>query len=81
MKQLVDTISRKFLSIDNQTIHVLDKQLTVKEHFRIIYYDGEALFSLLRAYEILNDPKIFSTCEILMEHFVTEDYQNITIIG
>jgi len=75
LKQLVDTISRKFLSIDNQTIHVLDKQLTVKEHFRIIYYDGEALFSLLRAYEILNDPKIFSTCEILMEHFVTEDYQ------
>lgn len=75
LEQLVDTISGKFISKDNQTIHVLDKQLAIKERFRIIYYDGEALFSLLRAYEILNDPAIFSTCEILMEHFVMEDYQ------
>ncbi|MBO1299845.1 MULTISPECIES: hypothetical protein [unclassified Enterococcus] len=75
LKQLVRTISQKFITKDNQTIHVLDKALAIKERFRIIYYDGEALFSLLRAYEILNEQAIFETCEILMEHFVTENYQ------
>ena len=52
LSRLIETVSKKFITLNSKTIHVLDADLNLKEQFRIIYYDGEILFSLLRAYGI-----------------------------
>ncbi|MGH1723842.1 hypothetical protein [Enterococcus durans] len=75
LSRLIETVSKKFITSNSKTIHVLDADLNVKEQFRIIYYDGEILFSLLRAYGISHDFAIFEICEGLMERFVTDGYQ------
>ena len=75
LSRLIETVSKKFITSNSKTIHVLDADLNLKEQFRIIYYDGEILFSLLRAYGIFHDFAIFEICEGLMERFVTDGYQ------
>ncbi|WP_165003288.1 MULTISPECIES: hypothetical protein [unclassified Enterococcus] len=75
LEQLIKTVSEKFLTDDQRTIHVLNERLETKEQFRIIYYDGEILFSLLRAYAQLKKPEIFAICEGLMDQFVKNNYQ------
>lgn len=75
LSRLIETVSKKFITSNSKTIHVLDADLNLKEEFRIIYYDGEILFSLLRAYGIFHDLAIFEICEGLMERFVTDGYQ------
>lgn len=75
LSRLIETVSKKFITSNSKTIHVLDADLNLKEQFRIIYYDGEILFSLLRAYGVFHDYAIFEICEGLMERFVTDGYQ------
>ncbi|MCD5003371.1 hypothetical protein IV487_12955 [Enterococcus saccharolyticus] len=75
MKTLTHTIENKFLTSENKTIHVLNAELEIKEAFRIIYYDGEALFSMLRAYELMHDEEIFALCKRLMTYFVENNYE------
>ncbi|EGP4824037.1 TPA: hypothetical protein QFL11_000784 [Enterococcus faecium] len=75
LNRLIETVSAKFLTNEHRTIHVLNAQLETKEKFRIIYYDGEILFSLLRAYEILGNKEVFAICQGLMDQFVANDYQ------
>lgn len=75
MKTLTHTIEKIFLTKENETIHVFDENLKIKEQFRIIYYDGEALFSMLRAYELMKDEEIFAICKRLMSHFVKHNYE------
>lgn len=75
LNRLIETVSAKFLTNEHRTIHVLNAQLETKEKFRIIYYDGEILFSLLRAYEILGNKDFFAICQGLMDQFVANDYQ------
>lgn len=58
-----------------KTIHVLNyPELTVKEDYRIIYYDGEAALALLRLYQIDNDKKWLDIVENLFERFIKKDY-------
>ncbi|EOH89552.1 hypothetical protein ACTNBL_04190 [Enterococcus villorum] len=75
LTRLIESVSKKFITSDYKTIHVLDAELNTKEQFRIIYYDGEILFSLLRAYEIIKHIEVFEICEGLMERFVADNYQ------
>ncbi len=75
MKTLTRTIEKYFITENNETIHVFDGNLAVKDKFRIIYYDGEALFSMLRAYELMKDEEIFAICQRLMTHFVNNNYE------
>ena len=75
MKNLTQTIEKSFITTNDETIHVLDGDLAIKNKFRIIYYDGEALFSMLRAYELMKDEEIFSICKRLMTHFVNNHYE------
>ncbi|MFD3273870.1 hypothetical protein ACE3MS_27595 [Paenibacillus dendritiformis] len=56
-------------------VHVLDyPQLSVKERFRIIYYDGEAAFALMRLYGIERNARWLSIVEKAFSHFIKEDY-------
>lgn len=51
--------------------HVLDADtLAVKQVFRIIYYDGEAAFALLRLHERTADPRWLAAAARAFDHFL-----------
>ena len=57
------------------TVHILNyPDLTVKENFRIIFYDGEAALALLRLFQIDNNKEWLETCKNLMDRFIEKDY-------
>lgn len=52
-------------------VHVLDyPTLTVKQDFRIIYYDGEAAFGLMRLYGLTGDPRWIEAVTRAFTHFI-----------
>lgn len=52
-------------------IHVLDwPSLAVKQDFRIIYYDGEAAFGLMRLYDLTGDARWLEAVERAFGHFI-----------
>lgn len=58
-----------------ETIHVLSyPDLSIKENYRIIYYDGEAALALLRLYQIDNNIIWLETVELLFERFIEKKY-------
>ena len=60
---------------DGSFSHVLNyPDLSVKERFRTIYYEGEAAFGLMRLYEITKDPNLIETVEKAFEHFIANDH-------
>ncbi|MCJ1777994.1 poly(glycerol-phosphate) alpha-glucosyltransferase [Mammaliicoccus sciuri] len=60
---------------DAKTVHVINyPELTVKEQYRIIYYDGEAALALLRLYQIDHNEKWLNIVKNLFERFIQKDY-------
>ena len=58
-----------------ETTHILNyPDLSVKEQFRIIYYDGEAALALLRLYQQDQNATWLTTVEHLMDRFIDQDY-------
>lgn len=56
-------------------IHVLTGEtLEVKEEERIIYYEGEAVFALLRLYGVDPNPKWIEAAKKSFDYFVENDY-------
>ncbi|SEJ60808.1 UDP-N-acetylmuramoyl-tripeptide--D-alanyl-D-alanine ligase [Sphingobium sp. AP50] len=52
-------------------VHVLDyPSLAVKQAFRIIYYDGEAAFGLMRLYGLTGDPRWIDAVARAFDHFI-----------
>jgi hypothetical protein len=51
--------------------HVLKyPTLEIKEPFRIVYYDGEAAFALMRLYALTQDPRWMDTAERGFDYFI-----------
>lgn len=60
---------------DGGFIHVLSyPTFAVKELHRIIYYEGEAVFSLLRLYAIDRDNQWLEEAKKSFEYFIRKDY-------
>lgn len=64
-----------FVDETGKTTHVLKEDLSVKEAFRIVYYDGEALFAIMRGYPLTKDKRWLDLGERLMDRFVEMGYE------
>lgn len=73
--KIINGIARSFVTPEGDTTHILDEQLNVKQKFNIIYYDGEAVFGLLRGYAITKNRDHLDLAKQLFDRFIEKKYE------
>ena len=75
---LMNAVARGILYLQNADgsfTHVLDSSdFSVKQAFRIVYYDGKAVFGLLRLYAITRAPALLNAAERAFSRFIEKNY-------
>ena len=59
---------------DGSYHHVLNADFTLKDKHRIVYYDGEATFALVRTYAVTKDLKYLEAAEKSIKYFIANNY-------
>lgn len=60
---------------DGSFVHVLNADdFTVKEEFRVVYYDGEAVFGLMKLYALTHDETLLKASELAFQRFVATNH-------
>ncbi|WP_054711931.1 hypothetical protein [Secundilactobacillus paracollinoides] len=63
-----------FRTADNGFIHVLHTDLSEKDKFRIIYYEGEITFALSRCYELTGNVQAKTIVQETLDHMAAHNY-------
>ena len=75
---LLNAVARGILTMqkpDGSFVHVLNSDdFTVKEEFRIVYYDGEAIFGMMRLYSITHDEILLKASEKAFKKFIASNH-------
>ena len=60
---------------DGSFVHVLNSDdFSVKEEFRIVYYDGEAVFGMMKLYSLTHDETLLKASQIAFQRFIATDH-------
>lgn len=60
---------------DHSFVHVLNyPNLSLKDKYRIVYYDGEATFALMRLYAIDHNKRWLEIAESAFDYFIAKEY-------
>lgn len=73
--KLIQGIEDRFVNENGETTHILNEELETKKKFNIIYYDGEAVFSILRGYAITKNKRHLALAKKLFDRFVEKKYE------
>lgn len=78
-RDLLDALGHGILHMQIKTsgafTHVLNyPALDVNQDYRIIYYDGEAAFGLMRLYKLTGDQRWLAAVENAMKHFIAKEH-------
>jgi len=69
----------KMQNEDGSFVHILDfPTFSVKEEFRVVYYDGEAVFGLARAYSVTKEKRFLDAAVLGVENFIDKNYVRYT---
>lgn len=60
---------------DGSFVHVLNADdFTVKEEFRIVYYDGEAVFGMMKLYSLTHEETLLKASQVAFKRFIATDH-------
>lgn len=71
---LGDGVLSMFDGETGEFIHVFNKDFTVQDEFRTVYYDGEATLALFKLYAMTQDTKWLDAAQKSVEHLIEADY-------
>lgn len=60
---------------DGGFTHALNKDYTVSRDYIIVFFDGEAMYGMLKAYGVLGKPKYLKGAEKAADYFIANNYE------